>query len=100
MIFIRNKLLPFGSYKAFAFFPILFYKGEHPSDILINHEIIHFAQQKELYFIGFYLLYLYFWVRYGYVNNPFEREASENQHAEKYMDVRKRFGWREYKKVA
>jgi len=95
-IFIHNKFMPLGSFKAVAFYPFLFYKGDYPSGVLINHELIHFAQQKELFLLGFYLLYLFFWLRYGYMHNPFEIEASINQSDEKYLERRMKFGWREY----
>jgi hypothetical protein len=95
-IFIHNKLLPLGSFKAIACYPFLFFKGAYPSGRLINHELIHFAQQKELFLLGFYLLYLFFWLRYGYVNNPFEREALINQSDEKYLESRMKFGWEKY----
>jgi hypothetical protein len=95
-IFIQCKHFPFGSYDAIAFYPFLIYKGDYPPEFLINHERIHLVQQKELLIIGFYLLYLLFWTRYGYLNNPFEREALINQNDDNYLKKRHKFEWKRY----
>jgi hypothetical protein len=72
---------------------------------LKRHETIHFQQQLELLFVGFYILYLTFWlvsfIRYrsgsnAYYEIPFEREAHYNQHTEDYLDTRKRYSWIKY----
>lgn len=69
---------------------------------VINHERIHTAQQKELLFIPFYLIYLGEWVvklcRYknwnkAYYNISFEREAYLHGHDLSYLPQRKRFSW-------
>jgi hypothetical protein len=93
---IHNKILPFGSFHAFACFPFIFYKGDRPTGALYNHELIHFTQQKELFLIGFYILYVLFWMQYGYLNNPLEREAIDNQFNEEYLKNRKKFEWKRY----
>jgi len=95
-IFVQNRLIPWGKYDALALIPFLFYKGEYPDHIIINHEKIHFAQQKELYIIGFFFLYLFYWFKYGYNGNPFEREAAKNQSDENYLEQRKKFEWISY----
>lgn len=92
-IFVHCRYLPFGKYDAFAIYPFLFYKGGYPDRTLINHEHIHFAQQKELLFIGFIVLYLYYWLKFGYEKHPFEQEAIVNQNNTKYLDDRSAFGW-------
>lgn len=72
---------------------------------VINHERIHTAQQRELLFIPFYILYLTEWlVRFGqyhnwydaYMNISFEREAYANGHNLNYLPKRKIFEWMHY----
>ena len=72
---------------------------------LRRHETIHFQQQLELFFVGFYFLYLLFWLillfkhREGdaaYAEIPFEREARYNQYSSDYLEVRKRYSWIRY----
>lgn len=72
---------------------------------IINHERIHTAQQRELLFIIFYLLYGLEWlfrlVQYrnwyeAYKNISFEREAYTNGHDLTYLPRRKFFSWVKY----
>lgn len=104
MIIIRNKILPLGRYAAVNLFGILFVKTEVTGE-LINHEAIHTAQMKELFFIGFYLCYMLEWLylllrcRFNayaaYRRISFEREAYAYQEYNRYLSVRKMFAmWR------
>ena len=70
-----------------------------------RHETIHFQQQLEMLLVGQWLLYGLFWlvglVRYrsgakAYRQNPFEREAYDNQRKFTYLVKRKRYAWRNY----
>ena len=61
--------------------------------VTINHEKIHFQQSIELGVIGFYLIYLYWHLRYGYKGNPFEVEAFDNEDDLQYIDKRKRYNY-------
>ena len=71
---------------------------------VINHERIHTAQQRELLFIGFYILYFIEWVvRYihhrnwhkAYKNISFEKEAYSNDQNLNYLQSRVHFQqWR------
>tara|TARA_Y100000592_G_C5407706_1_gene286499 strand:- start:409 stop:774 length:366 start_codon:yes stop_codon:yes gene_type:complete len=72
---------------------------------LRRHETIHFQQQIELLFIGFYVLYLFFWLlallKYksgiiAYFEIPFEREAHANHFTSDYLEKRKRYSWIRY----
>lgn len=72
---------------------------------VINHERIHTAQQRELLFIPFYIIYVIEWlariVQYrnrhnAYMNISFEREAYANGHNLNYLSKRKIFEWRHY----
>ena len=65
-----------------------------------NHEKIHWAQQKELWGLLFYLWYFTEWLikvitppKGAYKDISFEREAYRNQGNKKYLTVRKRFAW-------
>lgn len=105
MIIIRNKILPLGRrYAAVNLFGILFVKTEVTGE-LINHEAIHTAQMKELFFIGFFLCYVFEWLSLlprcrfnahtAYRRISFEREAYAYQDYDRYLSVRRCFAqWR------
>ncbi len=107
MKIIYNKIIPFGKgFYAINLFGVLFAKG--PCDeTTINHELIHTAQIKELWYVGFYLVYLLEWfvriIQYrgyvkGYFNISFEREAYRNEYDLTYLKHRKPFSFRHYYK--
>lgn len=69
---------------------------------VINHERIHTAQQRELLFVPFYLLYVLEWlvrlVQYrnfndAYMNISFEREAYRHGGDLSYLARRRRYAW-------
>jgi len=69
---------------------------------IINHERIHTAQQRELLFIPFYVIYLMEWcvrlVRYrnwkeAYYNISFEREAYKHGNDLTYLKSRRHYSW-------
>jgi len=72
----------------------------------INHETIHFFQQLELLVIGFYIMYVLFYlinvIKYkfnmqkAYYAIPFEKEAYNNQDDFEYLSKRKLFIWIKY----
>jgi hypothetical protein len=73
--------------------------------VLENHERIHFAQQRELILVGFYLLYVwdYFVGRLAgmdhheaYREIRFEREAFDNEAHLGYLTDRRRFAFTDY----
>lgn len=75
---------------------------------VVNHERIHTAQQRELLFIPFYIIYLIEWLirlmQYrnrndAYMNISFEREAYAHGHNLNYLSNRKFFAWRDYLKT-
>lgn len=56
MIIIRNKLIPFGSFRAINLFCILFAKGDRElSESFLNHEEIHSTQIIELMILALLL---------------------------------------------
>ncbi|MCH5182523.1 MAG: hypothetical protein J1F06_07795 [Prevotellaceae bacterium] len=69
---------------------------------VVNHERIHTAQQQELLWVPFYLLYVLEWavrlLQYrnahkAYMNISFEREAYRHGHDLHYLPRRKRYAW-------
>ena len=88
-------------YIAMAFFGIILARKEHAplSASTVRHETIHERQAKECGgWFRFYARYLMYWVRYGYINNPFEKEAYSNQFDSEYLASRPSFNWRNYLK--
>lgn len=73
------------------------------SPVVQNHEDIHYAQERELWYVFFYLLYglmfvwnflkMWNWSK-AYRAIPFEVEAYANQGNLYYLENRKRFAWR------
>ena len=90
---------------AITLFPFIVSK-EKMSDITLNHERIHLKQQKELWLLGFYVLYGLYWLKNrvsgmssseAYFNIPFEKEAYENQKDMSYLMSRKSQSWLNYR---
>lgn len=103
MILIYNKYIPFKGFKAINLFGICFVReGCTMPPHSINHEKIHTAQMKELWYVGFYIIYFIEWVARlffapatAYRGISFEREAYDNQHDYNYLKSRKHFAqWR------
>tara|TARA_B100000035_G_C20987786_1_gene548667 strand:+ start:499 stop:897 length:399 start_codon:yes stop_codon:yes gene_type:complete len=72
-----------------------------------RHETIHYLQYKELFFIGFLIIYLfdYIWSsiicrkgfsRESYLSIRFEQEAWNCDDLEDYIDNRKPYAWLQY----
>ncbi|MBQ9363195.1 MAG: hypothetical protein IJT97_07230 [Bacteroidaceae bacterium] len=101
----RNKLIPFGRrYAAINLFGIVFAKC-HLSRQDMNHEYIHTLQQRELLFVGFYIIYIMEWllrlIQYrntfkAYLNISFEREAYDRMKDLNYAQKRKILAWTKY----
>ena len=106
MKIIRNNIIPFSGYKAMNLFGVLFVRGNaRIDDITLNHEKIHTAQIKELWYVFFYLWYVTEWLirlfmkGNAYRNISFEREAYDNQYDLNYLKSRKRFDFTKYIKA-
>lgn len=104
---VRNSILPLGhDYGAINLFGILFAKKEfHLTPSNVNHELIHTAQMRELFYLPFYILYIVEWfirlVQFNgnafraYQNISFEREAYKHQFDLDYLNWRPHFAqWR------
>lgn len=72
---------------------------------VLRHERIHIRQQAELWVVGFYVLYLwyYFGKRFkglshksSYRLNPFEVEAYAHENNLDYLDHRPKHNWKQY----
>lgn len=48
----------------------------------VKHELTHVAQYKRYGFVPFLFLYMKEWMKNGYYNNRFEREARESERKE------------------
>ena len=112
-IFIENSKIPVWLSKvapinisAITLGPIVLSRGVL-SERVKRHETIHFMQYKELFFIGFLLIYLFDYLyaaiikrkgfsRESYLAIRFEQEAYDNDHKEDYLGRRKKFRWKDY----
>ena len=87
-------------------YPFIILKDTYHNDTTIRHEKIHIAQQKELFVIGFYVLYVWYWLvnrfkysdasNVAYHNLPFEQEAYSNQDDLEYLKNRPAHEWKKY----
>ena len=63
MIQVKNKVIPFGSFKALAAWPFIFIRSDKKfTDEDVRHERIHGRQQVEMLLVGFYVAYLICWL--------------------------------------
>ena len=90
-----------------SFYPFIFLnsriRNTDKGQVVLNHEKIHYEQQKELLVVFFYLLYalnfVYNLFRYkfnlytSYKQVLFEREAFDNEDFLHYPETRDRNGW-------
>jgi len=91
--------------QAITLFPFIICR-EEMSDVTLNHESIHIHQQKELFVLFFYVLYVFDWLkglikyqnaRKAYFQIRFEQEAYAKMYEEEYLLTRKKYSWRDYK---
>ena len=102
---LLSKVTPINVWaNSFAFW--VWCRGEM-SDRTKRHETIHFMQYKELFFIGFILIYIFDYLyaalikkkgftRDAYLAIRFEQEAYLNDVYEDYLERRKKYRWRDY----
>ena len=108
-IIITSKLLTklFSiviSVYAITLFPFIIL-SEEVDEYTMNHELIHFEQQKELFVVGFYALYVYDFLKgiikyknkdLAYFLIRFEQEAYNYQNDLGYIMDREKNAWKEY----
>lgn len=97
--------LAFMSPNGMAIFPFLFVKNKKPSEVLINHERIHFRQQIEMLILPFYIWYILEYLIHrlhgknshqAYMNISFEQEAYANDDDLMYLKKRKMWSFSKY----
>jgi len=90
---------------AITLYPFIVLNSECEHPVIINHEKIHLAQQKELWLVPFYVLYVWYWIKgkiqgmtshEAYMSIPFEKEAYANEKDFKYLENRKKLAWKNY----
>ena len=102
-----SKIIPFKGFYAINLFGTLFireeYKEQPISETTLNHESIHTAQIKEMWYVFFYIWYFIEWLlllfsigKDAYYRISFEREAYDNEDNLKYLETRKPFSWFKY----
>jgi len=101
------KIITLNFAAAITLFPFVFYRSKFyiKRDEMRRYESIHIAQQIELLVIGFYILYLFFYLqnRFRKMNHktayreiPFEIETRSYENAYGYLEVRKKYAWTKY----
>ena len=116
MKIIKTTGFPPGSYKAITIGPWIFTKSDLLTESDIQHESIHWEQQKETLILGFFVLYVVFFVvelircaadssrgavegrkrslwKRAYRSNPFEREAYAHESEPGYLESRPTWAW-------
>ena len=104
MRIVYNRRFPFGHFWAINIFGVVFARIDYGmlGAVERNHEHIHTLQQRELLFLGFYLLYVSEWLLKlaysrnffkAYRNISFEREAYDNQNRLDYSSTRCHYAW-------
>jgi hypothetical protein len=101
---IRNRVLPLPGFKAMMFMGCVFTrKRDELSEVTLNHEAIHAAQERELWYVGFWAWYVCEWLwlciklrnaREAYKQVRFEKEAYSNEKVSDYLVKRKAYSWR------
>lgn len=97
-IYIKSNLPKKFNSVGFILFCWIFITPEKFDDKLIRtHEYVHYLQMKELWFIGFYPVYLWFMLFHKYEDHPMEIEAVmfEN-YTEEQLQARIKFNWKNY----
>jgi len=97
------------NYIAITIYPFIIinhnYKGD---ETLINHEKIHIEQQRELLWIGFFVLYMLEFIfrffqyqnwKEAYLSISFEKEANFNENNILYLSFRKNYSFIKYYKT-
>lgn len=95
------RIYPFkylGRFSAITLSPLgVFIKPDLLANkALLNHEKIHWQQQKEMLILPFYVWYVVEWMFKGYRQISFEREAYENDVNPDYLKTRKKWQWVKY----
>jgi len=101
------KLLTWNFASAMAIYPFILIKNQNQKKqtTIINHELIHLQQQKELFILPFYFLYIieysllfifYLSHHKAYKNISFEKEAYQHEKDLNYLKTRNRYAFTKY----
>ncbi len=102
--FLTKLLSVVISVYAITLYPFII-SSEELDQYTMNHEMIHFEQQKELFVIGFYALYVYDFLKgvikykdkdLAYYSIRFEQEAYNYENDLGYIVDREKHAWKEY----
>ena len=102
---ITKALSIFINVGAITLFPFIILSSKYDNEITIHHEKIHIEQQRELWLIPFYVLYVYYWALgkakgmtndEAYFSIPFEKEAYSKQYDNNYLKNRPKHNWKKY----
>jgi hypothetical protein len=104
MKIIYNNIIPLKGFIAINLFGLIFArKGMTVNRRTLNHEAIHTAQMKEMFYVFFYVWYVVEWIiripRYkakAYENISFEREAYTRMANDSYLKERRPYAWIRY----
>ena len=108
MKIIYNKIIPFKGFVAINLFGIVFARKEYGTLHwrTMNHELIHTAQMKELFYVFFYLWYVAEWLvklcfygKEAYYHVSFEKEAYGYAADAGYLTGRKKYAFLKYLKI-
>lgn len=103
----EGKCLPPKGFRGINIFGTLYVReGYEPSERMVNHELIHTVQMKEMLWVFFYLWYgiewsikflFKYWNRHtAYRNISFEREAYENEKDFSFLESRNFWNFLKY----
>ena len=101
--FLTKMLSIVISVYAITLFPFVIL-SEEVDEYTMNHELIHFEQQKELFVVGFYALYVYDFIRgmikyknkdMAYYLIRFEQEAYNHESDLGYIIEREKNAWKQ-----
>jgi hypothetical protein len=91
---------------AITLWPFIVVNPAHETPRLLRHERIHLAQQRELWVLGFYAIYVWEWLGhlfsglaadFSYRLISFEREAYAHEDDEDYLLTRESHSWRKWR---
>ena len=82
MKIVKNHIIPFGTFVAITFGPLIFTRREELSDVTVNHEAIHWEQQKETLIVGFFILYgiMFLWELVRCTFDPLRANHADGRH--------------------
>lgn len=100
---VYSNLIPFKGFLAINLFGVIFVRKDiayqfDRSAAARNHELIHTAQMKELWYVPFYLIYFFEWIyrlifhtKTAYSGLSFEIEARKHEFDFNYLRHREHF---------